>query len=47
VADGVTARPCRVGEEWCEALQPPENGDVIDLDAALGEEFLEIAKREL
>jgi hypothetical protein len=43
VADRVAARSCRVREEWCEALHPPEHGDVIDLGAALGEEFLEVA----
>jgi hypothetical protein len=46
VANRTPARPNRVREERREALQPPEDGDVIDLDAALGEEFLQIAKRE-
>jgi hypothetical protein len=27
-------------------LHPPEHGDVIDIDPAFGEEFLEIAMRQ-
>ena len=40
------ARPGRVDQQRREALHPPEQGDVIDLDAALGEELLEIAVRQ-
>jgi hypothetical protein len=44
--DRVTARSRRVDEQWREALHPPEQGDVIDIDAALGKELLEIAIRQ-
>jgi hypothetical protein len=37
----------RICEERCEALQPPEDGDVIDLDTALGEEFLNVRYERL
>ncbi len=43
VTDRVSARSGRVGQERCEALHPPEHGDVIDLDPTLGEELLDIA----
>ena len=43
VADRVAARPGRVGQERREALHPPVDGDVVDLDATLGEEFLDVA----
>ena len=42
----VAARSGRVDQCGSEALHPPVQGDVIDLDAALGEEFLEIAVRQ-
>jgi hypothetical protein len=37
VPGGVPARACGVGEQRGEALHPPVDGDVVDLDAALGE----------
>jgi hypothetical protein len=43
VADAVTAWPCRVDDERGEALHPPVNRDVINLDATLGEELFDIA----
>ncbi len=46
VTDAVTTRPRRVDEQRCEALHPPVDGDVIDLDAAFGEEFLDVAVRQ-
>ena len=34
VAWGVAAEPGGVGQQWGEALHPPVDGDVVDLDAA-------------
>jgi hypothetical protein len=42
----VAARSGRIGEEWCEALHPPEHRDVVDLDAALSQEFFDVAVGE-
>jgi hypothetical protein len=39
----VPAWPGRVGEEWRGALNPPVDGDVIDLDATLAEELFDVA----
>jgi hypothetical protein len=33
------ARPGGVGQQRREPLDPPINGDVVDLDAAFGEEL--------
>ena len=41
--------PVRVGgidQDWCEALHPAVQGDVINGDAAFGEEFFEITVGE-
>jgi hypothetical protein len=35
----------RVSEQRREPLQPPIHGDVIDLNAALGQQFLDVAVR--
>ena len=43
VADTVTARPCRLDDQRGEALYPPVDGDVIDVDAAFGEKFFDVA----
>jgi len=43
VTHGVTTRPGRVDEHRCEALYPPVDSDVVNFDAALGEEFFDIA----
>jgi hypothetical protein len=43
VPDGVSAGPGGVGQQWCEPLHPAVDGDVVDLDAALGEQLLNIA----
>jgi hypothetical protein len=40
--DCVAARSRRVDQQRREALHPPEHGDVIDVDPALGEEFFEV-----
>ena len=39
----VAAWPCGVGQQRREPQHPPVDGDVVDLDAALGEQFLDIA----
>jgi hypothetical protein len=38
----VSAEPGGIGEQGREALHPAVDGDVIDLDAALGEQFLNV-----
>ena len=42
----MAARSRRVDQQWREALHPPKQGDVINVDAALGEEFFEVAVRQ-
>ena len=46
ITDTATARPCRLDEQRREALHPPVDRDVVNLDAALGEEFFKIAVRQ-
>lgn len=46
VPDRVAARPRCIRQERREALNPPKHRHVIDLDAALDEEFFEVAIRE-
>jgi hypothetical protein len=43
VTDGVSARSGGVDQQRREPLHPPVDRDVVDLDAALGEEFLDVA----
>jgi hypothetical protein len=43
VSDRMPARTSRVREQRREALHPPVDADVIDLDPTLGEELLNIA----
>src|SRR5437762_2990266 len=43
VADPVTARSGRLGQQRREALHPPKHADVIDLDPPLSHELLDIA----
>ncbi len=43
IADAVAAWPRGVGQQWREPLHPAVDGDVVDLDAALGEEFFDVA----
>ncbi len=38
----VTARPCRFDELRCEPLDPPVDGDVIDVHSPLGEQLLNV-----
>ena len=46
VTDGMAAGPGGLGEQRGEALHPPVDGDMVDLDAALGEELLDVAVRQ-
>jgi hypothetical protein len=43
VTDGVPAGPGSLSQQRCEPLQRPVDGDVVDLDAPLGEQLLDIA----
>jgi hypothetical protein len=43
VPDGVATRSSGVGQQRREPLHPPVDGDVIDFDASLSEEFLDVA----
>jgi hypothetical protein len=43
VANGVWAWSGGVGQQAREAKHPPVDSDVVDLDAALGAEFLDVA----
>ncbi len=43
VADAVTAGPSRLDDQRREALDPPIDRDVSNLEAALGEQFFDIA----
>ncbi|GAB3832564.1 hypothetical protein GCM10027610_024920 [Dactylosporangium cerinum] len=43
VAGRVPAEPGCVGQQRREPLHPPEDGDVVDLDTALEEEFFDVA----
>jgi hypothetical protein len=42
----VPARACRIREQRREALHPPEDADVVNLHAALGQQLFNIAIRE-
>jgi hypothetical protein len=42
----VSAGPGGLGEQRGEALDPAVDGGVVDLDAALGEELLDLAGRQ-
>jgi hypothetical protein len=46
VADDVPARSGRVGQQRGEALDPAEDGDVVDLNPALTEELFDVAVGE-
>jgi hypothetical protein len=43
VPDQVAAWPGGVGEQRCEPLHLAVDGDVVDLDAALGQQLFEVA----
>jgi hypothetical protein len=38
----MAAGPGRLGQQRREPVDPPVDGDVVDLDAALGEQLLDI-----
>jgi hypothetical protein len=42
ITGGVAAEPSDVDEQRREALDPPVDGDVVDLDAAFDQQFLDI-----
>jgi hypothetical protein len=42
----MAAGPGGVGQQRREALHPPVDGDVVDLDAAFGEQLLHVAVRQ-
>jgi hypothetical protein len=44
VPDGVPAGLGGLGEQRREPLHPPEDGDVVDLDTAFGEQFFDVAE---
>jgi hypothetical protein len=46
VTDAVSAWSSRLDDQRGEALHPPVDRDVINLDAALGEQFFDISVRE-
>lgn len=39
----MSTRSCCVDQQWCEALHPPEDRNVIDSDAALGQQFFHVS----
>jgi len=41
--DGVAAGPSGIGQQRCEPLYPPVDGDVVNLDAAVDQELLHVA----
>jgi hypothetical protein len=43
IPDGVPAGPSGLSEQRREPLHPPVDGDVVDLNAALGKQLLEVA----
>jgi hypothetical protein len=43
VPDTVSAWSRRVDEQWCEALSPSIDRDVVDLNPAFGGEFFDVA----
>jgi hypothetical protein len=43
VPDRMPVRPSGVGQQRRESLHPAVDGDVVDLDAAFGEQLLDVA----
>jgi hypothetical protein len=41
----MAAGPGSLGEQRREPLHPPEDGDVVDLDATFGQQLLDVAVR--
>jgi len=46
IPDGVSTWPGSLGQQGHEAQYPPIDRDVVDLDATLGEQFLDVAIRQ-
>src|SRR4029453_15348822 len=46
VPDGMPAGPGGIGQQRREPLDPPVDGDVVNVEATLGEEFLDVAVRQ-
>jgi hypothetical protein len=46
VSHGAPAGTGGVGQQWREPLHPAVDGDMVDLDAALSQEFLDVAIRQ-
>ncbi len=46
VTNRMATRPCRIHQQRSEPLHPSEQGHVVNLDAALGQEFLEVPVRQ-
>jgi hypothetical protein len=46
VASGMSKRAGGVGKQWGESLHPPVHRDVVDLDAALGQQLFDVAIRK-
>jgi hypothetical protein len=42
----VSARACRIDQQRGEALHPPEDRDVVDLDAPFGEQLFDVPVRQ-
>jgi hypothetical protein len=47
IPNGVATRPCHLDQERREPLHPPEDRDVVDVDASLGEQLLDVAVRQV
>jgi hypothetical protein len=46
ISNTMSARPSSLGQQWREPLHPAIHGDVVDLDAPLGEQLLDVAVGE-
>jgi hypothetical protein len=46
ITDAVAAGPGSLGQQGREALDPAVDGDVVDLDAAFGQQLLDVAVRQ-
>ena len=43
ITRAASAGSCRVDQQWGEALHPAVDGDVVNGDAAFGEQFFDVA----
>jgi hypothetical protein len=46
ITDGIATRPGSLGQPRCEPLDPPGAGEVVDLQAAFGQQLLQVAVRQ-